>query len=290
MNTRNSATELIQRRISCRSYTGESLKSETRQALETLIGQAGHGVFNSNIRFSLAAAEPGDNTMLKELGTYGFIKGAAGFVIAAVDMSEKNLEDFGYVMEKVILGATDLGLGTCWLGGSFNKSTFAEKIACSDDECVPAVAAVGYTADSRRLFDSTVRLIAGSSRRKPFEKLFFNGDFGRPLDPQACGPYANVLDMVRLGPSASNKQPWRIIRDKGGDVFHLYLERTRNYYENNQRFFGMMDIQRIDMGIAMCHFELACREAGLPGHWSEDSPPALSLPLRTSYVASWNPD
>jgi nitroreductase len=61
---------------------------------------------------------------LKGLGTYGFIKGATGFIMGTVGHSEKNLEDYGYVMERAILFATDIGLGTCWFGGTFTRSRF----------------------------------------------------------------------------------------------------------------------------------------------------------------------
>ena len=46
------------------------------------------------------------------------------------------------------------------------------------------------------------------------------------------------------------------------------------------------DIQRVDMGIACCHFDLAAQEAGLHGHW-EHRPPALSLPENTDYCISY---
>ena len=48
-----------------------------------------------------------------------------------------------------------------------------------------------------------------------------------------------------------------------------------------------VDLQRLDMGIAMSHFELTARELGLSGRW-ENIPPGLSpLPERTEYVWSW---
>ena len=55
-------------------------------------------------------------------------KGATGFIVGAAERTPKDLEDFGYLMEHVILFATDLGMGTCWLGGTFSKSRFAGKI------------------------------------------------------------------------------------------------------------------------------------------------------------------
>ncbi len=59
----------------------------------------------------MAAGEK-DNEALKGLGTYGFIRGATAFIVGAIKHSEYNLEDFGYIMEKNILYATDLGIGT----------------------------------------------------------------------------------------------------------------------------------------------------------------------------------
>jgi hypothetical protein len=49
----------------------------------------------------------------------------------------------------------------------------------------------------------------------------------------------------------------------------------------------LADIQRIDMGIAMCHFELTASEAGLRGKWAVD-PPAVAPPDQaTEYIVSW---
>jgi nitroreductase len=87
--------------------------------------------------------------------------------------------------------------------------------------------------------------------------------------------------MVRLGPSASNNQPWRAVKDHKG--LHFYLKRNAGY----NKIFGGMDLQKVDMGIAMCHFELAAEESGLDGGWSEVADYPGSLPERTSYIISW---
>jgi len=110
--------------------------------------------------------------------------------------------------------------------------------------------------------------------------MFFDGSFSRPLSAIAAGKFAQVLDMVRLAPSASNRQPWRIVRD--GNAFHFFLQRTPNY----SGFTKSADLQRVDMGIAMCHFELAARESDYTGKWI-DSEPNLDLPELTEYIISW---
>ena len=69
------------------------------------------------------------------------------------------------------------------------------------------------------------------------------------------------IEMVRLAPSASNKQPWRIV--KSGTGLHFFLSRTPGY----GGYAKAVDMQRIDMGIAMAHFELGCKETGFEGGW-----------------------
>ena len=47
------------------------------------------------------------------------------------------------------------------------------------------------------------------------------------------------------------------------------------------------DLQRIDMGIALSHFELMAVELGLAGHW-ESNDPGITIPDEwTEYTISW---
>ncbi len=104
---------------------------------------------------------------------------------------------------------------------------------------------------------------------------------------ESVGDFATVLDMVRWGPSASNKQPWRILNV--GGIWHFYLQRTPGYGKESMlgRLLGVADVQRIDMGIAMCHFELSALEMGVSGRWSVSAPSGIKLPPNTEYVVSW---
>jgi hypothetical protein len=285
-------TEIIEKRYSCRTYNAAHIEN---QVLETLRGYAAGkqtGPFGIRSRFKIIAASKEDDNTLKGLGTYGFIKDASGFIIGATQEVGYSLEDFGYLMEEIILYATDLGLGTCWLGGTFTRSNFAEKISARDDEVIPAVTSLGYPADKVCKMDQRIRKAAGSDHRLPWEKLFFDSRFDVPLEYQAAGAYAKSLEMVRLGPSASNKQPWRILKD--GQHWHFYLQRTPGYRDNDfQKMLKIADLQRIDMGIAMCHFELTAREQGLSGGWeiiqAKTNPPQTQV-VDTSlaeYLVSW---
>lgn len=278
-------TEIISRRFSCRKYLEKPIAEELRERLSSFISAATGGPFGTPVRFELVAATKEDRSSLKGLGTYGFIRNPAGFIVGAAGPSEKNLEDYGYAMEKIILYSTDIGLGTCWLGGTFTKSGFAQKISATEKELVPAVTSVGYIAPRGGLEDG-VRRFVGADRRLPWENLFFDGEFGRTLSPDMAGSYRAPLEMVRLGPSASNKQPWRIVRD--GRLWHFYLSRTKGYGDSfTFRLLGLADLQRVDMGIAMSHFELTAEELGLKGTWVVREPGIEKPDSATEYTASW---
>ena len=88
--------------------------------------------------------------------------------------------------------------------------------------------------------------------------------------------------MVRLAPSASNKQPWRIIREN--NIFHFFIKRSR--------IPGYLNIQYIDIGISLCHFELAASELDLKGKWEVidgiQENKNYDRPSDIDYIISWN--
>jgi hypothetical protein len=236
------------------------------------------------------AATEEDWQALRGLGTYGFIRHAVAFIIGAIQPGEKNLEDYGYLMEAIILKATEMELGTCWLGGTFTQSRFAKKSGLKEDELMPAVTSLGYIADGVKARRTILRRGVQADHRLPWKDLFFYGQFGNPLSPTEAGEYASPLEMVRLGPSASNKQPWRVI--KQGNVFHFYLQRTKGYGKGSLLFqaLRLADLQRVDLGIALCHFEMTARSLGMGGTWIHSQPPLELLDEVVEYTASWQCD
>jgi hypothetical protein len=219
---------------------------------------------------------------LKNLTTYGVIKGARQFIVGTVEKQPMAMEDYGYCMEQNILKATSMGLGTCWLGGTFKRRGFADKIRIDDGELLPAISPVGYPRETRSVVDRIFRYVAASDKRKPWNELFYLHDTDHILDEQNSGGFRDPLECVRMAPSASNKQPWRIVKGKGQDAFHFYLKRTPGY-ENVVKY---VKLQNVDMGIAMSHFELAAKELGLKGDWRADDPQIK--PAGMEYIVSWH--
>ena len=125
--------------------------------LETFIKSHQQGPRGNQARFQILPASVSEPRSLPKLGTYGFIRNPAGFIVGALKPSDRCLEDYGYLLESIILAATAMGLGTCWLGGSFTRSEFAGAIDAQPGETVPAVVAVGYPAGKTRTFESIIR-------------------------------------------------------------------------------------------------------------------------------------
>ena len=273
--------QAIKERISVRSYSSRQVEEASFRDLESYIKNLGKGPFGTKPRFKMLNLEPLDKKELKGLGTYGFIKGARLYILGAVKDIPGALEDLGYSMEMIILKATSLGLGTCWLGGTFKRAAFAQKMDLETGELLPAITPLGYPADQALPSDRLIRLAAKSKKRKPWSELFFSPGGKTPLTENEAGPYQDVLEAVRLGPSASNRQPWRIVKDEAG-YFHLFLKENKIY----NRIMGKIRIQNIDMGIAMCHFAMAAREHNLPGYWKAkfDAPAVPGL----QYIATWS--
>jgi hypothetical protein len=274
-----SIIETITIRKSCRTYRDSPVETAGLAELKAFLEANTGPPFGSPIRFELLDFDQLDADELRPLGTYGVIRGAKLFIIGAVGKRPKAMEDYGYCMEKNILKATALGLGTCWLGGTFRRSGFARRVNLSDGELLPAISPVGYPGETRSLTDRFFRFSAGSNERKPWTELFSDRDMATPLPRESGGAYETPLECVRIGPSASNKQPWRIVRN--GDAFHFYLSRTPGY----DKMIKDIRMQNIDMGIAMCHFELSARELGLDGGWSVRDPGIPSG--NREYIVSW---
>jgi hypothetical protein len=167
------------------------------------------------------------------------------------------------------------------LGGTFKRRGFADTIRINEGELLPAISPVGYPRDTRSVVDRMFRYFAASDKRKPWEDLFYLHGTDHILEDHHSGRFKIPLECLRMAPSASNKQPWRIIKDKNQDVFHFYLRRTPGY----EKVVKYVKLQNVDMGIAMCHFELSAIELGLKGDWSVNEPQIQSEGME--YIVSW---
>ena len=273
-------TEIIKKRFSCRTYSEKSIEDKVLQEFLTILNSAHKGPFGNEPKFRLIHLASFTAQEAKKLGTYGVIKNARLFLAGTIKDGPLAMEDYGYCKEEIILKATALGLGTCWLGGTFQSGSFALAVDLQKDELLPTVTPIGYPAGEKSFTEKMMRRIAGSDNRKAWSDIFFAGNFSTPLTQEQSGIYAEALENIRLAPSASNKQPWRILYDAQFHIFHFFIARASSY-----KLAGKVSLQDVDLGIAMCHFALTLQEQGIKGKWLVDSTAPKEKSL--DYIASW---
>lgn len=279
-------------RISMRSFDGVPVEESRLRSLREVIEECVPGPFGGRARFALVTpVEEGQGSSAGgglarsgKIGTYGLISKVPAFVVGAIAKGPGALEDFGYSMEGLVLKITELGLGSCWIGGLFDRGAAGAALELKGEELLPAVIAFGAPAEKRSVADSLTWRLARASTRKPAEDLFFDEELGQPLALEKS-PWREVLESVRVAPSASNKQPWRILRRGSEDrpIFDFLLREDRLY----NAMLGPVHLQNIDMGIAMRHFESGARSLGLPGSWTIGEKPPRAYPPPLSYSISW---
>lgn len=272
--------EIIKIRVSCRTYSDRPLEDNVLRELSEQISADHIGPFGNQPKFKLINMNVVTPQEWKKMGTYGVIKNARYFLVGTIKNSPMAMEDYGYCKELIILKVTALGLGTCWVGGTFQSGGFAQAAGLQKDEMLPTVSPIGYPAEEKSLTEKIMRRVAGADKRKPWADIFFIDDFSKPLSRPQAAKYGDALENLRLAPSASNKQPWRILLDTTQNTFHFYLSRSFGY-----NLLRGVSLQDIDMGIAMSHFEITAREQGLAGVWQII--PAHPKDSSLDYIVSW---
>jgi nitroreductase len=269
------------------------LTEDEQEALCQAFIEAVPGPFGATPRFLLASRDAIEDDASRatsvqgglRIGPYGMIVGPRAFISGVVAKRSFACVDFGYCLEGIILRATELGLGTCWIGGAFSRSAIAHALGACKDEFVPATTPVGHAAKKQTLRERIVRGSARAGTRKDPSTLFFEAAEGGVFAPLVhAGTWAEALEAVRIGPSASNKQPWRLVVDRRrGEALHLVMHEDQRY--NNM--LGDVKLQELDMGIAMRHVEVAASALGIKGAWKRLAPDPIVLEEPRKYIATF---
>ena len=264
-----SAKELILKRKSVRTYDGRGIREEDLRKLEEYL-QSPDNPFGVPVEFRLLDK--------KEFGLSSPVILGEEIYLAAKVRKTVNFEiAYGYSFEKACLYALSLGLGTVMLAASLSRSAFEKAMEVKEGEVMPAASPVGYPAKKRSIRENLMRKGLKADERLPFEDTFFSGSFERGLKKEEAGEYKEALAMAALAPSAGNKQPWRAVADK--DRVHFYEHRSLKESP-------LGDIQKVDVGIFLCHFETVLKEQGIKGAFVSCDP-GIALPSDTRYIISF---
>ena len=262
--------KLIRERKSVRTFDGKPVSAEDRERLEQYL-PAITNPFGIPVRFVLLDAKKHGLSSPVLSGETLYAAGIVGKVPGAEAA-------YGYAFEKLVLYAWSLGIGTTWIGGTMKRELFEQAAGLSEGERMPCVTPLGYPAKKRSIRETLMRKGVGADSRMPADQLFFDGKWGAGLPAAKQAPIADLIEMVRWAPSAVNKQPWRIV--VSGSDFHFYEKRDKGYLSEKTG-----DLQKIDVGIALCHFMAGLEEQGeKPDLILAD--PGLDVPENAEYIAT----
>ena len=198
--------------------------------------------------------EAPDEVLRGVVASYGKVKGAPALIAFIGDIDDPYVnEKIGYTGEGIILEATAMGLGTCWVGGSmFFRRGLAESIVgAGEKEKVFAVTPVGRAVKNFSLEERVMIGFGLAHRRKPLAELVTG------LDEKEWPRWMKAaLKAARLAPSAVNRQPWR---------FHVEPNGITVSVDSSLIEWGIS--KRLDCGIAMLHIEVDALDCGVKGKW-----------------------
>ena len=268
--------ETIRKRVSTRTYESRKLSAYDKEKLVKEIRQLTNP-FGENVRIHLIEKNTAANG--EKLGTYGVIKGANTFLGVTTDKTEFGLVAAGYQFENLVLIATNMGLSTVWLAATFSRDQFEKAMDIQKDELFPAISPIGYGAGKRSITESLMRKTMKSDMRKPWSELFFLDSFGKELSQREAGQYADPLEMLRLAPSATHAQPWRVVKKQ--NAYHFFETHKANTSEEDKM------IKKVDLGIALSHFHQTALEHELVGQFKKLDNTGIDIPENTTYIISW---
>ena len=262
----------VKKRRSVRTFDGNKLSEQDLKKLNDLANQV-ENPYDIPVTIALFDAKE------KDLSS-PVITGENDYVTAKVTAGKNADVAYGYSFEKFLLNAHQMGLGTVWIGGTMPSEKFEAAAELKEGEIMPCMSPLGYTASKMGVKEVLMRKGVKADWRYNFEELFFKDDFSTPLlelEAQALCIY-DALEAVRFAPSAVNKQPWRVVVSNG--YAHFFEKKDRGY-DN-----GTYDLQKVDVGIALYHFEESLRLAGKSVEFAI-ADPGLDLDKDMEYIASY---
>ena len=264
-------TTLVRTRRSVRTYDTVPLTSEDAQKISAFISKI-ENPYEIPVEFKLLNAKQQKLSCPVVTGTDIFI----GTKVKRIPHAE---EAVGYSLEMLVLYAQSLNIGTVWIGGTMDRSAFEHAMSLGKDEIMPCVSPLGYIAKKMSIRETMMRKGVKADTRLPFESLFFDSAFDKPLTKEKAGSLSEPLETVRLAPSAVNKQPWRVVVAE--NAAHFYLKRNKGFISES-----VGDMQKIDLGIALCHFALSAKEIGMDITFAVNEP-NIAVESDTEYIASY---
>lgn len=225
--------EAIEVRSSRRTYRNQAIEANKVEKLTNCIEQIN---LESGLHLQLYINNGDAFSGLKM--SYGMFKNVSNYIALVGNKKDEDLvEKLGYYGEKLVLEATMLNLGTCWVGGTYDKKSC--KYEVNENETLLGIITLGYSPESRPLKE---RMVYSIIRRKT--KLIQEMLMSDRKNPAWL---LHGMEAVQKAPSAINQQPVRFV----------YKESilTAEVIEK-------LGYEKMDLGIAKLHFEIGSDYCG----------------------------
>jgi len=232
--------EAIKKRISCRSYDDRMIDDEVLENLGRYIEELNK---SSGLHFQLLCSKEPGTPSVKVAKTMfsGPIYACAALVGGDDKLSAEKVGLFG---ESLVLYATKLGLGTCWVAGTYDANSISPKV--EEGEKVWSVITLGYATEKTPLRQKMIR--AGIRKSDRDVKQFLESEIAYKDLPSWV---QRGVEAILLGPSAVNGQPVNIVYSEGNVSAKL---RKSNH-----------GLEYVDLGIAKKQFMAAACDQGVDG-------------------------
>lgn len=218
--------ETFQVRKSIRNFTGQ-ISQEKMAEIEEIVKacNAIESPFGKNTEICITA--PG-------IGLYGAISNEAGWIVLKIPEFAEKEDDFShYLIDSAFKGSvavmklTQIGVGTVWVGGSFNIEKVESRYPGFR---IPCVIAFGIEYNKVRIVNNSFKA-AKSRSRFDYTYIFYDELAHASLKKQPEGKLGEMLECIRWLPSGINKQSWRISFNTEERKFKIF-----DYYNLNNGY------------------------------------------------------
>ena len=190
---------------------------------------------------------------------------APHYIIVTSNKGNDYLQNIGFAMEEVVLKLTTLGLATCWLECNIKREDILEFVQLKDsdeEKNDTIVESEEKNEESKNVNLEQPYSIIAFGYPDEDEKLFrTNKDVDRKRISHVCRKLdknlEKIVEALRWAPSVKNSQPWILYNNS--NMVHLYEEKQKKNIKDN----------KISMGIARRHFDIACNNFGLEVDYSK---------------------
>lgn len=233
--------EAVEKRISCRAYAEQPVEEPKLKKLRECVEQLRQ---RSGLPFQLCTAPAGQPVVKLSGAMFSGTVSVCAVLVGKAD--PLSAEKVGYYGQRLVLYATSMGLGTCWVAGTFDRVSVP--VTLGDGEKLWDVIPIGYAAQKMPTKQKMIR--AGIRARDRVLDSFVESDVPFSALP---GWVQKGVTAIRMGPSAVNQQPVNIVYKEGH--ISARLRKKGN------------DLVYNDLGIAKRQFEAGAAACGVSGRW-----------------------